>query len=71
MEHHGDRVALEYHSLDNDKNEIRLMTLLPEDNEGVVKCTFEHVSLINPTEFCALSYYCKQPGPVSFFLPLL
>ncbi|KAN0119363.1 Heterokaryon incompatibility protein (HET) domain containing protein, partial [Hyaloscypha variabilis] len=44
-----------YEPLDTDDNAIRLLTLLYEDTD-VVHCTLEHVSLINPPEFVALSY---------------
>ncbi|CZR51319.1 uncharacterized protein PAC_01194 [Phialocephala subalpina] len=46
--------AMEYMPLDTDRNEIRLLKLLPGD--GDVYCNLEHASLINPPEFCALSY---------------
>jgi hypothetical protein len=47
---------MEYTALDTDVNEIRLLTLLPNDEAGRVCCTLKHVSLINPPEYVALSY---------------
>lgn len=52
---------MEYRPLDIDVNEIRLITLLPSDDTGVVSCNFKHVSLINPPEFSALSYCWGDP----------
>jgi hypothetical protein len=48
--------SMEYSALDTDANEIRLLTLLPDDENGRVCCTLMHVSLINPPEYVALSY---------------
>ncbi|KAE9376863.1 HET-domain-containing protein, partial [Stipitochalara longipes BDJ] len=47
---------MEYSALDADTNEIRLLTLLPNDEKDHVCCTLKHVSLINPPEYVALSY---------------
>jgi Heterokaryon incompatibility protein (HET) len=52
---------MEYRPLDTDVNEIRLITLLSSDNQDIVRCSFEHVSLINPPEFSALSYCWGNP----------
>jgi hypothetical protein len=70
MEHPRYTVCLKYRPLDNDKNEIPFMALLPGDEDSIVTCTFEHESLINPQEFCALSYYCKPSAKVSFVILL-
>jgi Heterokaryon incompatibility protein (HET) len=43
-------------------NEFRLITLLPSDDQDLIRCTFEHVSLINPPEFSALSYCWGDPN---------
>jgi Heterokaryon incompatibility protein (HET) len=48
---------MEYSALDTDANEIRLLTLLPCVENDQVCCTLKHVSLINPPEYVALSYY--------------
>jgi len=53
---------MEYQTLDPDLNEIRLMTILPNGERSLVNCTFEHASLINPPEFCALSYCWGDPA---------
>ncbi len=48
---------MEYSALDPDANEIRLLTLLPNnENDDRVCGTLKHVSLINPPEYVALSY---------------
>jgi len=52
---------MEYRPLDIDVNEIRLITLLLSDDQDIVRCDFEHVSLINPPEFSALSYCWGKP----------
>jgi hypothetical protein len=50
--------SMEYSPLNPDLNEIRLLTLLPDDSRrnGLVSCHLDHVSLINPPEYVALSY---------------
>ncbi|KAG4431179.1 hypothetical protein IFR05_013342 [Cadophora sp. M221] len=49
---------MEYSPLNPDLNEIRLLTLLPDDDgNSSVGCILDHVSLINPPEFAALSYF--------------
>jgi len=48
---------MEYSALDTDANEIRLLTLLPSDETGRACCTLNHVSLLNPPENVALSYF--------------
>ncbi len=53
---------MEYQSLATDRNEIRLLTLLPSDKETIVCCSLEHASLVNPPEFCALSYCWGDPN---------
>ncbi|PMD48905.1 HET-domain-containing protein, partial [Hyaloscypha variabilis F] len=56
-------LTMQYYPLDPDLNEIRLMTLLPcVEDQSRVRCTFEHTSLINPPEFCALSYCWGDPN---------
>lgn len=50
-----------YDPLDTDFNEIRLLTLLSQDTK-VIHCTLEHVSLINPPEYVALSYCWGDPA---------
>jgi hypothetical protein len=47
---------MEYKVLDTDWNEIRLMTLLPEDIEGCIRVHVDHVSLIDASDYVALSY---------------
>ena len=48
---------LNYRPLDTDVNEIRLLTLLPQDNASdTISCLLEHVSLVNPQDYDALSY---------------
>lgn len=47
---------MDYKPLDTDRNEIRLLTLLSSGKDSIVRCSLEHASLINPPEFCALSY---------------
>lgn len=47
---------MQYHPLNTDRNEIRLLTLLPGPESSIVRCSLEHVSLINPPEYYALSY---------------
>jgi hypothetical protein len=42
--------------LNSDHNEIRLLSILPADEGHGVSCSLEHVSLINPPEYVALSY---------------
>jgi hypothetical protein len=49
-----------YEPLDTDSNAIRLLTLLSEDTE-VIHCTLQHMSLINPPEYVALSYCWGDP----------
>jgi hypothetical protein len=71
MEHPRDAFHLKYRPLDNDKNEIRLVALFPGDEDSIVTCTFEYESLINPPEFCALSYYCKLSTRFSSFISSL
>ena len=49
-----------YSPRDFEVNEIRILTLLPEVTEAI-HCTLEHVSLINPPEYVALSYCWRDP----------
>lgn len=53
---------MEYLPLNTDRNEIRLLTLLPGDESAMVRCSLEHVSLINPPEYRALSYCWGDPA---------
>jgi hypothetical protein len=53
---------MEYLPLNTDRNEIRLLTLLPGDESTMVRCSLEHVSLINPPEYRALSYCWGDPA---------
>lgn len=54
---------MEYYPLNTDRNEIRFLTLLPtgSDETTIVRCSLEHVSLINPPEYRALSYCWGDP----------
>ncbi|KAE8447302.1 hypothetical protein EG329_010860 [Mollisiaceae sp. DMI_Dod_QoI] len=52
---------MDYKPLDTDRNEIRLLTLLPDGKNNIVRCSLKHASLLNPPEFCALSYCWGDP----------
>jgi hypothetical protein len=52
-------IGITYTPLNTDLNEIRLLTLLSTDTK-CVHCTLEHVSLINPPEYVAVSYCCMS-----------
>jgi hypothetical protein len=56
----SDSMKFIYEPLDTDSNAIRLLTLLSEDTE-VIHCTLQHISLINPPEYVALSYCWGDP----------
>jgi hypothetical protein len=50
-----------YIPLNASQNEIRLLSLLPDDGVHGVSCTLEHASLINPPKYVALSYCWGEP----------
>src|SRR5450432_2237374 len=52
---------MDYRPLVTDRSEIRLLMLLPYEENTTVRCSLEHVSLINPPEYCALSYCWGDP----------
>jgi hypothetical protein len=55
-------IIMEYSPLDTDANEIRLLTLLSNDENDRIYCTLKHISLINPPEYVALSYRWGDPS---------
>ncbi|KAL5312914.1 hypothetical protein ACEPPN_019340 [Leptodophora sp. 'Broadleaf-Isolate-01'] len=52
---------MEYKSLNSDLNQIRLLALLPGDETSMVHCSVQHVSLVNPPSYTALSYCWGDP----------
>ncbi|KAH8760182.1 heterokaryon incompatibility protein-domain-containing protein [Hyaloscypha finlandica] len=60
-----DDIKFIYDPLDTDFNAIRLLTLLSEDTNDV-HCTLEHVSLINPPNYVALSYCWGDPAVTKY-----
>ncbi|KUJ11247.1 HET-domain-containing protein, partial [Mollisia scopiformis] len=55
---------MDYKALDLDWNEIRLLTFLPQDADGRIRCRLDHASLINAPAYAALSYCWGDPTPV-------
>lgn len=58
-------LGLQYSTLEKDRKDIRLLTILPrgqnapntaQNNDGLVRCTLTVVSLNNPPPYTALSY---------------
>ena len=49
-------MALEYEPLDVDNYEIRMLTILPDSPESIVRCTMQRTNLISPIRYAALSY---------------
>ena len=45
-----------YKPLDFDSHETRLLTLRPTSDRSIISCSIDHVSLIDPGDYIALSY---------------
>jgi len=54
-------LQVKYEPLNTHRNEIRLLTILPDNDNGAVCCTLSHASLDDSPTYAALSYCWGDP----------